>query len=98
MGPEVTMTEDDIYRSSTQYRQWSYTPNSLASLRATTNALAADRVKDAIQRLRLEKGQANAQEDVDCLTVEEEQKLVEFYCIKAMDFADFLDFPTNVKV
>ena len=76
MGPEVTMTEDDIYRSSTQYRQWSYTPNSLASLRATTNALAADRVKDAIQRLRLEKGQANAQEDVDFLTVEEEQKLV----------------------
>ena len=92
------MLEDDIYRSSTQYRLWSYTPDSLASLRSTTNALAATRVRDAIQRLRLEKGQGNAEEDVDCLTVDEEQKLVGFYCIKAMDFADFLDFPTNVKV
>ena len=92
------MLEDDIYRSSTQYRLWSYTSDSLASLRSTTNALAAARVRDAIQRLRLENGQANAQEDVDCLTVDEEQKLVGFYCIKAMDFADFLDFPTNVKV
>ena len=38
------------------------------------------------------------QSQVDCLTVEEEQKLVNFYCVKAMDFADFCDFPTNVKV
>ena len=40
----------------------------------------------------------DAPKEVDCLTVEEEQKLVGFYCVKAMQFADFCEFPTNVKV
>ena len=103
------MTEDDIYRTSTQYRLWSYTEESLASLRSTTNELAVIRVKDAIQRVHLAKkeelekqgeGSHNGLErgDVDCLTVEEEQKLVSFYCVKAMELADFCEFPTNVKV
>lgn len=41
---------------------------------------------------------SQALQEVDCLTVEEEQKLVGFYCIKAMEFANVCDFPTNVKV
>ncbi|KAL9116840.1 MAG: hypothetical protein Q9187_006630 [Circinaria calcarea] len=99
--------EDDIYRSSTQFRLWSFTEDSLASLRATTNSLAAARVKDAIQRLHAKDGMeydmegdgiSNSinQRDVDCLTVEEELKLVSFYCSKAMEFAKFIAFPTNV--
>ena len=101
--------EDVIYRNSTQYRLWSFTEESLASLRSTTNSLAATRVKDAIQRLHPEKGSGESPKEdgskqeldqrvVDCLTVEEEQKLVSFYCVKAMDFADHCEFPTNVKV
>ena len=104
------MTEDDIYRTSTQYRLWSFTRESLASLRATTNASAADGVRAAIKSQH--SGQAGSEtpngktsdrvsdpaKDVDCLTVEEEQKLVGFYCVKAMQFADFCEFPTNVKV
>ena len=101
------MSEDDIYRTSTQYRLWSFTRESLASLRSTTNASAAAGVRAAIQSQR---GQAPTTahhektskrpdaKEVDCLTVEEEQKLVGFYCIKAMQFADFCEFPTNVKV
>lgn len=101
-----TLTEDDIYRTSTQYRLWSYTRESLASLRATTNAAAANAVRAAIksahnntdagdgQQIR----QASPPKEIQCLTVEEEQKLVGFYCVRAMDFANFCDFPTNVKV
>jgi hypothetical protein len=33
-----------IYRASSQYRLWSYTEPSLQSLRATTNAVASERV------------------------------------------------------
>lgn len=116
------MTEDEIYRTSTQYRLWSFTLKSLHSLRSTTNSLAAEGVLTAI-RTAADSGKAVAKADpkeansdgvksslpslvqasqalqeVDCLTVEEEQKLVGFYCIKAMEFADFCDFPTNVKV
>lgn len=46
------MSEDERYRTSTQYRFWSYGPESLAKLRATTNELAAKRVKEAISRAR----------------------------------------------
>ena len=103
------MTEDDIYRTSTQYRLWSFTRESLASLRSSTNASAADGVRAAIQsqhtaaasNTEIEGGNDNpsdAPKEVDCLTVEEEQKLVGFYCLKAMQFADFCEFPTNVKV
>lgn len=104
------MTEDDIYRTSTQYRLWSFTRESLATLRSTTNASAADGVRAAIQSQHIgQAGSDTAKEgsnekpldfakEVDCLTVEEEQKLVGFYCVKAMQFADFCEFPTNVKV
>ena len=104
------MTEDDIYRTSTQYRLWSFTRESLASLRSTTNASAADGVRAAIRSQRTgHAGSGTAREgsnqkpsdpskEVDCLTVEEEQKLVGFYCVKAIQFADFCEFPTNVKV
>ena len=104
------LTEDDIYRTSTQYRLWSFTHESLASLRSATNASAADGVRAAIQiqhaaRAGVDTAKdensdsvADSAKEVDCLTVEEEQKLVGFYCVKAMQVADFCEFPTNVKV
>ena len=101
------MTEDEIYRSSTQYRLWSFTSESLASLRSTTNSLAIEGVKAAIQSKREEAqqrgdgdGRKNPIEfqEVNGLTVEEERKLVDFYCLKTIDFAAFCEFPTNVMV
>ena len=94
------MDEDDVYRSSTQFRYWSFTRESLDKLRASTNASASARVKDAIRRLHLQEAPetAHAEEEVDCLSVDEEQKLVSFYCMQAMEFADFCGFPTAVKV
>ncbi|KAJ5794647.1 hypothetical protein N7457_001246 [Penicillium paradoxum] len=46
------MIEDDIYRASSQYRLWSYTETSLQTLRATTNAVASERVRAALRRSR----------------------------------------------
>lgn len=108
------MTEDEIYRTSTQYRLWSYTSESLASLRATTNAHAAEQVAKAIQNLDVSKAAAEGESNgsgmnvegqepktvrqIDCLTVEEEQKLVGFYCMRTIELSDFCEFPTNVKV
>lgn len=44
------MIEDDVYRTSSQYRLWSYTKASLQSLRATTTDVASQRVRAAIRR------------------------------------------------
>ena len=109
--PEIT--EDDIYRASSQFRLWSFTEESLASLRNTTNAAAADAVRTAILNLHAQRdtkrsnketgedGQGDIQrhpKEVDCLTVEEEQKLLGYYCLQTMRFADFINLPSSVKV
>lgn len=46
------MIEDEIYRTSTQFRIWSYTKESLKSLRANTNAAACERLRAAQNRAR----------------------------------------------
>ncbi|OWP04035.1 hypothetical protein B2J93_8416 [Marssonina coronariae] len=107
------MSEDDRYRTSTQFRLWSYTSQSLLALRSTTNQTAADRVREAVRRLREARNAppANTSEsenvrpgsaippegEVDCLTVEEELKLVAFYCRETMKLGDHLKVPTDVK-
>lgn len=100
------MTEDEIYRTSTQYRLWSFTPETLASLRKTTNAVAADGVRAAYRSLNarasqessVEKRDGPPEEHVDCLTLEEEQKIISYYCGCTLDFVDLCEYPTNVKV
>lgn len=46
------MIEDEIYKTSTQFRIWSYTKESLKSLRANTNAAASERLRAAQNRAR----------------------------------------------
>ncbi|KAK2877300.1 hypothetical protein FQN49_001251 [Arthroderma sp. PD_2] len=54
------MLEDDIYRTSTQYRLWSFTEDSLRSIRANTNAVASERVRAAVRRAREARQQSTA--------------------------------------
>ncbi|KAL8664157.1 MAG: hypothetical protein Q9168_007958 [Polycauliona sp. 1 TL-2023] len=99
------MTEDEIYRTSTQYRLWSFTPETLASLRGTTNVTASESVRAAAQDQQSgpqkqdkdENGGDRPEVEVDCLTIEEEQKIISFYCLQTMEFVDFCEYPTNVK-
>ncbi|KAL3442383.1 cyclin-like protein [Aspergillus insuetus] len=93
------MIEDDFYRTSSQFRLWSFTEDSLRSLRQNTNSLASDRVRDALRRAREARQSANSsaagtpnpngsdadskpgdEKDIECLTPEEEQDLVRYYC------------------
>jgi cyclin H len=48
----VVMHEDEIYRGTSQFRLWSFTPARLTSLREGTNTLASSHVKDAVRRNR----------------------------------------------
>jgi cyclin H len=100
MAAPPGLSEDDLYRSSTQYKYWSFTPSSLAAQRTTTNRLAAARVRDAIRRARHKTGthDASTSEEVDCLTEEEELKIIRFYCEQTMALADFCELPSNIKV
>ncbi|KAL3432142.1 cyclin-like protein [Aspergillus tetrazonus] len=93
------MIEDDIYRTSSQFRLWSFTEETLRSVRQNTNRLASDRVRVALRRAREARQSANSsaagtpnpnasdgdsktgeEKDIECLTPEEEQDLVRYYC------------------
>ncbi|OJJ96860.1 hypothetical protein ASPACDRAFT_54240 [Aspergillus aculeatus ATCC 16872] len=97
------MIEDDFYRTSSQYRLWSFTAASLQAQRATTNAVASDRVRAAIRRAQEARRSATSsatgtpvpevegststnhpakaeEKPIECLTPEEEQQTVSYYC------------------
>ena len=89
------MIEDEVYRTSSQYRYWSYTRGSLASLRQATNDLASERVKEAIRRSQsnthkarngIGNGFGESEEGgqehptIETLTVQEELKIVRWGC------------------
>ncbi|KAL4870601.1 hypothetical protein BDV12DRAFT_165876 [Aspergillus spectabilis] len=93
------MIEDDFYRTSSQFRLWSFTDDSLRSVRQNTNSLASERVRVALRRARETRHSANSsaagtpnqngsegdskpgeEADIECLTPEEEQDLVRYYC------------------
>jgi hypothetical protein len=105
LPPEVrVLTEDDIYRTSSQFRVWSFSPESLAERRRKTHEIAIER----IERQR-NKGNANGasnngengqshEEKLDYLTEEEELRLVQRYCDMIRATNDHLGWPANVKV
>jgi len=107
------ITEDEMYRASTQYRLWNFTPERLAALRQKTNTMAREHVKAALKRKRksrknpegasvAENDQKSSEEelDIDYLTVDEEQTLIDFFCINLITLAKHTNFqlPTNVVV
>lgn len=100
-------TEDDLYRASSQYRHWNFTPERLAALRQKTNDLAKDHVRLALRRKRTPisadgttSPEQDEKQDVDFLTVDEEKALVDYVCLQLMGMAqlDSIKFPINVTV
>ncbi|KAH6622286.1 cyclin-like protein [Boeremia exigua] len=54
----MKLNEDDLYRTSTQFRQWSFTTEQLAAQRAKTNLQATERVKLNVARQRAQRAHA----------------------------------------
>ena len=81
------LTEDDVYRASTQYRLWSYTPEALSEFRKKTNMFAAWGNR--------EDGGHGYNEN--CLDAEEELALVTHVTRQCLGVADGMKLPTNVK-
>jgi cyclin H len=87
----MKLNEDDLYRTSTQFTQWSFTPRQLADLRANTNAQAAARVKANLARHA-----TGDTPDVACLTVDEEMTIVDEFCERAVQLGAHCNFPAEV--
>jgi cyclin H len=51
----MKLSEDDLYRTSTQFNHWSFTAKQLAAQRLKTNIQAAERVKANVARQRAQR-------------------------------------------
>lgn len=93
------LTEDDIYRTSSQFRFWSFSPEKLAARRQTTHQLAIERIES--QRRGAKNGTAEAasrSEHGEYLTEEEELRLVQRCCEQIRASSDHFKWPVSVKV
>lgn len=86
------VTEDERYRTSSQYRLWSFTPSHLSSLRAENNELATKAIT-----ARLQTSTPPVDPLPEFLTPAEELALLNFYTVELLRAADFLEFPTDVR-
>lgn len=109
----MKLTEDDLYRGSTQFRNWSFTAQQLAAQRILTNTTASERVRANVARLRAQRaesdGSANGSgantpnpvhtdAEVDCLTVDDERKIVDDFCERSIKLGQHCGFPFDVTV
>lgn len=53
----MKLSEDDLYRTSTQYKAWSFTKEQIAAQRLKTNLQATERVKANVARQRAQRAQ-----------------------------------------
>ena len=101
-GPK-RITDDDLYRHSTQYRMWSFTKEHLRDKRVQTNRRVADTIKQKLEKFFSSQGDQVTPEELQMLqakalplTEDEELKLVNFYAKKVQVIAQHLNLPTEV--
>lgn len=60
----MKLSEDDLYRTSTQFKAWSFTSQQLAAQRLKTNVQATERVKANVARQRAQRLQQNESDSI----------------------------------
>ncbi|PSK56695.1 hypothetical protein B9Z65_6319 [Elsinoe australis] len=80
-------SEDDLYRTSTQFKLWSFSPDELASLRASANSAAVERASSYL----------STTDNATCLNLTEEVRLIQRYCEQVRSTCDFFKWGINVK-
>lgn len=88
------LTEDDIYRTSTQFRLWSFSPESLAAQRRQTHDLAVER---ANRYLTHSNGTSHGHPTAELLTEAEELALLNRYVRQLNNTADHFKWPLPIK-
>ncbi|CAI5005765.1 CFC_HP_G0015160.mRNA.1.CDS.1 [Saccharomyces cerevisiae] len=95
------ISDDDLYRHSSQYRMWSYTRDQLQEKRVDTNARAIAYIEENLLKFR--EAHNLTEEEIKVLeakaiplTMEEELDLVNFYAKKVQVIAQHLNLPTEV--
>ncbi|RLV92140.1 Cyclin CCL1 [Spathaspora sp. JA1] len=105
-----TISNDDLYRKSTQFELWSFTPEKLAEIKRKTNEQgrksAQEKFDQAYSQAKLTNPTVfNSDEElllpenmINLLTVDEETKYLDFYSNNIIKTCNFFKMPTQVKL
>ncbi|KAK6457811.1 cyclin-like protein [Scheffersomyces xylosifermentans] len=104
------ISNDDLYRRSTQFEIWSYTAESLEAAKKKANAagqiIATKRFNEAFAELKKaspevfenNKDKLNPESLLNLITFEEESKYLNYYTPNIIQIAKFFKMPTQVKL
>lgn len=95
------ISDDDLYRHSSQYRFWSFSKERLREKRVNTNKIAADTIYKNILDFKNQQDLTQEQLDVldartQPLSVDDELKLINFYAKKVQVISQHLNLPTEI--
>lgn len=97
------ISDDGLYRNSTQYRLWSFLPEQLTQIRKELNKNATAKIKVQLEHFKesnssilSEQDKKGIEERAVPLSMEEELQLVNFYAKMIQSFAKKLNLPTEV--
>lgn len=99
-GPH-RVTNDELYRRSTQYRYWSFSQDKIADLRVAVNRRGQEEFKNRVAKLDDDADmliKKYVSEDFNPISVEEERLIVVYYARKCKDLANFFKFTTQVRL
>ncbi|KAJ7293381.1 cyclin-like protein [Mycena rebaudengoi] len=88
----MVASKTPLYEASTQFKNWRYSPDTLAKVRASLNAAAV-----AVIRNTFEADQPGSSSAVSFLTPDEELLLVRLYASKIPQLCGFFRFPDEVE-
>jgi cyclin H len=83
-----TLTEDDVYRTTSQYRLWSFSPPALQARRQQTHDLAIQRI--------LQQRASTTSNDASFLTLEESHRLLQRYVSQLRSTASHFKLPATL--
>ncbi|KAK6202622.1 cyclin-like protein [Scheffersomyces amazonensis] len=104
------ISNDDLYRRSSQFELWSFTQESLEAKKKQANEIgrriAKQRFDEAYNKLKQEnptifeihKQELDANNLITLLSHEEETKFIHAYCQNIVQTADYFRMPTQVKL
>ena len=97
------ISDDDLYRHSSQYRMWSFTEDNLRIRRQQTNDRAVTLINQQLKKFMDDNKSTLTEEAINTLNVkasplsmEEELQLINFYSKKVQVIAQHLNLPTEV--
>lgn len=106
--PTPAVSVDDLYRRSSQFQLWSFTPSGLSAAKAAANArgsqAAISRFEAAVAELKSAKpelfaqhGAVLAEQQPEIITPEEEQQYLRFFALQIVQICAHFNMPTQVR-